>query len=68
VALALNGASQKTADAFLNDQRALIADQRSYIAAQQHHLHRQFKALNLNIWEKRLGVLLRIATGFVGLS
>ena len=61
VALALNGASQKTADAFLNDQRALIADQR-------HHLHEQFKQLRLGIWEKRLGVLLRVATVVVGIG
>jgi Tfp pilus assembly protein PilF len=61
VALALNGASQKTADAFLNDQRALIADQR-------HHLHEQFKQLRLGIWEKRLGVLLRMATAMIGLA
>jgi len=31
VALALGGASQKTADAFLNDQRALIIDQRNQL-------------------------------------
>jgi len=66
VALALGGASRERADAFLRDQQNLIADQRSYIATQQHHLHRQFTELDLNIWEKRLGVLLRIATGFVG--
>jgi len=30
--IALGGASQKTAYAFLNDQRALIADQRLFIA------------------------------------
>ena len=60
VALALGGSSREKADAFLDDQRALIADQR-------HHLREQFKQLRLNIWQQRLGVLLRIATGFVGL-
>ena len=40
--------------AFLDDQRRLIADQR-------HHLH-------LGAWEKRLGVLLRVGTAFVGLA
>jgi cytoskeletal protein CcmA (bactofilin family) len=30
-------------------------------------LREQFKQLRLNIWQQRLGVLLRIATGFVGL-
>jgi hypothetical protein len=37
------------------------------IDIQEHHLHRQLKALDLGIWEKRLGVLLRVVTGFVGI-
>ncbi len=61
LSLALGGASRRTADAFLNDQRALIADQR-------HHLHQQFKHLCLSVWEKRLGVLLRVATVAVGMA
>lgn len=61
VALALGGASRERADAFLKQQEALIVDQR-------HHLTEQFKQLRLNIWQQRLGVLLRIATGFVGLA
>ena len=32
------------------------------IADQRHHLHEQFKQLRLGIWEKWLGVLLRLAT------
>jgi len=60
VALALSGASREDAGAFLKKQAALIDDQR-------HHLREQFKQLRLNIWQQRLGVLLRIATGFVGL-
>jgi hypothetical protein len=60
VALALGGASREEADAFLKDQRALIA-------TQQRHAHEQFKQLRIGTWEKRFGLLLRIATGFVGL-
>ena len=61
VALALGGASRENADAFLKKQGALIDDQR-------HHLREQFKLLRLGVWEKRLGVLLRIATMVVGLA
>jgi tetratricopeptide (TPR) repeat protein len=61
VALALGGASREKADGFLDDQRALIADQR-------HHLHEQFKHLHLSVWEKQLGVLLRVATAVMGLG
>src|SRR5215469_15361848 len=61
MALALGGASREKADAFLDDQRALIAEQR-------HHLHRQYTQLDLSIWQQRLGVLLRIATAFVGIA
>jgi tetratricopeptide (TPR) repeat protein len=61
VSLALAGASREKADAFLDDQRSLIADQR-------HHLHEQLKQIHLDVWEKRLGVLLRIATAFIGVA
>src|SRR5260221_7523961 len=61
VALALGGASREKADAFLDDQRALVDDQR-------HHLREQFKHLHLSVWEKQLGVLLRVATAVVGIS
>ena len=61
VALALGGASRQDAREFLKKQGALIDDQR-------HHLREQFKQLRLNIWQQRMGVLLRIATGFVGLA
>src|ERR1051325_4154171 len=61
VALALGGASQAQADAFLKKQEAFIDDQR-------HHLREQFKQLCLGTWEKRLGVFLRIATLFIGLA
>jgi hypothetical protein len=49
VALALGGASRDTAAAFLKNQNTLID-------LQKHHMQRQFTALDLTIWEKRLGV------------
>src|SRR3954462_15744025 len=48
ISLSLAGASRDEADAFLRDQR--------------HHLHEQLKQIHLDIWEKWLGVLLRVAT------
>jgi tetratricopeptide (TPR) repeat protein len=54
VSLALAGASRDKADAFLDEQR--------------HHLREQLIQLRLGIWEKRLGVLLRIATAFIGVA
>ena len=67
-ALALSGASREDAGAFLNkqgtlvdEQRGLVADQRRLIADQRHHLH-------LGLWEKRIGVALRLATLCVGLG
>jgi tetratricopeptide (TPR) repeat protein len=59
VALALAGASREEADAFLRDQRALIANQ-------CHHLHEQLIHLRLGIWEKRLTVFLWVATAIMG--
>jgi tetratricopeptide (TPR) repeat protein len=61
VALALGGASRVDAHEFLKKQGALIDNQ-------NHHLHEQFKHLRLAIWEKRLGVLLRVATAVMGLA
>ena len=54
ISLGLAGASRVEADAFLRDQR--------------HHLHEQIKHLDLGIWEKRIGIALRLATLFVGLA
>jgi tetratricopeptide (TPR) repeat protein len=68
VALALAGASREKADAFLDEQRALAANQGALIADQRHHLHEQLKQIHLDVWEKRLGVLLRIATAFIGVA
>jgi tetratricopeptide (TPR) repeat protein len=61
VALALGGASQAQADAFLKKQEAFIDEQR-------HHLRRQYTQLDLSIWQQRLGVLLRLATAAMGLA
>jgi tetratricopeptide (TPR) repeat protein len=68
MALALNGASREKADAFLDEQRALAANQSALIADQRHHLHEQFKHLHLSVWEKQLGVMLRVATAIVGIA
>jgi tetratricopeptide (TPR) repeat protein len=61
IGLAMGSASRNKADRFLEEQTALAMDQR-------HHLHEQFKHLHLSVWEKRLGVLLRFATAFVGIA
>ncbi len=53
-AMAVSGASRAKADAFLDDQR--------------HHIHEQLKHLHLSVWEKQLGVVLRLATIIVGIA
>src|SRR6185295_5530683 len=40
----------------------------AFIDDQRHHLHEQFKQLHLNIIEKWLGVVLRVATVIVGFA
>jgi tetratricopeptide (TPR) repeat protein len=60
LAFALGGASREDAHEFLKKQGALIDDQR-------HHLHEQLKQLHIGIWEKWLGVLLRLAAACVGI-
>jgi len=59
--MALASASRREADAFLRAQRGLIEDQR-------HHLHEQLKQLSLGLWEKRIGMMLRLAMLAVGLG
>jgi tetratricopeptide (TPR) repeat protein len=54
IALALSGASRAEADAYLRDQR--------------RHLHEQSNQIHLDVWEKKLGVLLRLATLVVGIA
>jgi hypothetical protein len=61
VALAFGGASREDAHEFLKKQGALVDNQ-------NRHLHQQLKHLQLTIWEKRLGVLLRAATAVMGLA
>jgi tetratricopeptide (TPR) repeat protein len=40
----------------------------SYLHDQRHHLHEQLNQIHLDVWEKKLGVLLRLATLCVGLT
>jgi hypothetical protein len=54
ISLALTGADRAEANAFLRDQR--------------QHMHEQLKQIHLDIMEKWLGVLLRVATLIVGLG
>jgi tetratricopeptide (TPR) repeat protein len=68
MALALGGASRERADAFLKKQEALVDKQTGFVDIQSHHLHEQLKQIHLGIWEKWLGVLLRVATAAVGLA
>jgi tetratricopeptide (TPR) repeat protein len=68
VALALSGASTDDANAFLRDQRVLIAEQCALAKDQRQHLHEQLKQIHLDVWEKVLSVFLRIATAFIGLA
>ena len=68
VALALGGASREDARAYLLKQSALADKQSAFIDTQQHHAHEQYKNIRLRNWEQRFGLLLRIATGFVGLA
>src|SRR6516164_6769262 len=68
IALALAGASREDANAFLKKQGQLIDNQNAMVTEQRHHLRRQFTELDLRIWEKRAGILLRVATAAVGLG
>lgn len=47
---------------------AFLRNQSSLIDIQKHHLHEQYKHLHLSVWEKQLGVLLRVATAVVGIA
>src|SRR6185437_9997878 len=40
----------------------------AYLRDQRHHLHEQLKQIHLDIWEKWLGTLLRLATLCVGIG
>jgi len=54
LSLAFGGASREKADAYLDDQR--------------HHIREQLKQIHLDIFEKWVGVALRLATLIVGLA
>jgi tetratricopeptide (TPR) repeat protein len=66
--LTLGSASREKADAFLDEQRGLITEQCALARDQRQHLHEQLKQIHLDVWEKRLGVLLRVATAFIGIA
>ena len=66
MALALNAADNDPSIA--EDAKAYLRNQSSLIDIQKHHLHEQLKQLHLGIWEKRLGVVLRLATAVVGIA
>ena len=40
----------------------------AYLHDQRHHMHEQLKQIHLDIWEKWLGVFLRLATSVVGVA
>jgi tetratricopeptide (TPR) repeat protein len=57
------------ADSFHRAKVDAFFDKQIHLAGiQEHHLREQFKQLRLTIWEKRMGVLLRVATAFIGLA
>src|ERR1019366_217824 len=68
VALALCGASQAQADAFLKKQEAFIDDQREFITDQRHHLHEQTKSLKIGIFNERMSAALKLLTACAGLA
>ena len=67
-ALALGGASQAQADAFLKKQEAFIDDQRAFIADQRHHLHEQTKSVKIGIFNERMSAALKLLTACAGLA
>ena len=40
----------------------------AYLHDQRHHMHEQLKQIHLDIWEKWLGVFLRLATSVIGVA
>jgi hypothetical protein len=47
---------------------ALDGELAAYLRDQRHHMHEQLTQLHLGIWEKRIGMALRVATLFVGIG
>ena len=66
IALALN--SGNCDPGIAEDLRAYLRKQASLVDTQVHHLHEQLKQLHLGIFEKWLGVLLRLATLCIGIA
>ena len=66
--LAMGIAMSRTSPKVDDELTAYLRDQRKLIDEQRHHLHEQFKHLRLSIWEKRTGVLLRVATAVIGVA
>jgi tetratricopeptide (TPR) repeat protein len=67
-AVALGAAMARASGAVDRELIAYLGDQRRHLHEQFKHLAEQYKQLRLATWEKRLGVLLRIATAFMGLA
>ena len=60
VALALGGASQAHADAFLDDQRTLIADQRKLVQLQAKELAHELDLRHWSMWVRHCSALLKL--------
>jgi len=67
-AVAFGAAMARASGAVDSELIAYLGDQRHHLHEQFKHLAEQYKQLRLITWEKRLGVLLRIATAFTGLA
>jgi hypothetical protein len=67
VALALGGASQAKADAFLDDQRSLIADQKNLVRLQAEELRHELKIRHWSLWVRHASGVLKL-TLEVGLA
>ena len=67
-AVALGATMARASGAVDAELIAYLGDQRHHLHEQFKHLAEQYKQLRLITWEKRLGVLLRIATAFTGLA
>jgi tetratricopeptide (TPR) repeat protein len=61
MALALGGASREKADAFLDDQRAMIADQRKLVQLQAKELSHELKLRHWSLWVRHASGVLRLA-------
>ena len=67
-AVALGAAMARASGAVDQELIAYLGDQRHHLQEQFKHLAEQYKQLRLVTWEKRLGVLWRMATAFTGLA